>query len=334
MPLSKALRVACAICYLVAHFSDQSQQAVWDAYHFFDEHDEEMGYTGTWTETIRKRVVREGKHFMTRGTVENKKRELPPDPNSITPDEAKTASFILKSGYTEAFPLGHGRGYGTEHHYFTSLKQALHKSPQLLAIQEKFCLTNRKFLAAMYKYDPLLKTRRIHIKWALDDKLKDKRVKLAKKYIDKARKEPTFLKNTYFVDECAICFDHETRKGVHVYCDAYDKGYKFVIPFAKAHPSQKIKVHIMLAVNYYTGASFYEFTTGTTDIKRRENKGPAGGGERRYKVCVAHRSLLTFDKRACVEPINTRSTQHGFKFTDVGHRLASLIPPNPSVGMA
>jgi hypothetical protein len=59
--------------------------------------------------------------------------------------------------------------------------------------------------------------RRIHIKYALDDDLKEERQHKAKYFYSKAISDPDWLKRVFFVDECAINLDHEIDKGVHVY---------------------------------------------------------------------------------------------------------------------
>lgn len=124
----------------------------------------------------------------------------------------------------------------------------------------------------------------MHIKYYLNDEEQEKRQKRAKQFLNRSRRDPNWLKDVYFVDECAITFDHEIRKGVRIYCDAHDKGYKYVIPCKKVDPNKKIKVHIFAAVNYREGACFLEFSTGTTDIQRRFNKEPGQQREKRYKV--------------------------------------------------
>jgi len=283
--MSHGARLALGMCYIMSVMYNCHCAQLWPQHEFFTVHNREIGYTGEWTDAMRKAAQYNGDKLMETGSVLNKTREYKPGPDKITTDEAKLAAFILKSGYTEQTPLGHGR-IKVEHHYFTTLLQALEKSPHLLSIKIKYGLDHRQFWAAMHKADPTLERHRIHFMRDLDSDAKDKRMKRAKWFLTQHNNITDFLDRMYFIDECAICFDHETRKGVHVYCDAFDKGYKYVIPYKKANPTQKIKVHILVAVNAVTGAAFLEFTTGTTEISRRYNKEPGSATEKRYKVCA------------------------------------------------
>lgn len=242
---------------------------------------------------------RVGKKFIQDATVKNLPHTKHLNTNkllqAIPPDEAKMASFILKQGYTESFPLPDGEVH-TEHNYYNTLGDAMDHSPALKGIYEKYkeqCddVTPAEFMRALYKYDPLLRVRRVHIKYALDDDLKAARMQKARYFYSKANSEPDWLKKIFFVDECAINFDHEIRKGVHVYCDAHDKGYRFVIPFEKLQPNKGIKMKVMGAVNMLTGPIFLEFTTGSTDVQRMHNVN-SDGTQRKYKVSVCYNILL------------------------------------------
>lgn len=254
---------------------------------------------GEMSDTMQKEARRVGKKFVAAGTVENLPRAKKVKTNkllsAITPDEAKLASFILKQGYTKLTPMGHGR-YRDEHFYYETLGDALNKCPQLKSMYDKYAeqcddVCPQTFMEALYKYDPFLRIRRIHMKYALDDKLREERRKRADSLLKRADKEPEFLKRLFFVDECAINFDHEIRKGIHVYCDAHDKGYRFVIPVEKLSPNKSIKVKVMGAVNMLTGPVWMEFTTGTTDIKRLHNQ-PGGDPSHQFMVSVMRAYLL------------------------------------------
>jgi hypothetical protein len=286
--LSQEARLALGVCFLMAAMTNRHAGDLWPQHDFFTKHNQEIGYKGVWTDAMRKAAQYHGQKLRDEGTVLNKTREMHPPLTTITTDEAKLAAFILKSGYTEHTRLASGR-IRSEHSYFTSLGQALEKSPQLASIKLKYGLPDKQLWTAMHKADPLLQRHRIHFMRALDEEAKHKRLTRARWFLSRANKDSTFLERIYFIDECAICFDHETRKGVHVYCDAFDKGYKYVIPYKKVKPNQKIKVHILVAVNAKTGATFLEYTTGTTEISRRYNNEPGSVTQRRYKVCVGAR---------------------------------------------
>lgn len=206
----------------------------------------------------------------------------------------------------------------------------MEKCPQLKNIYDKYddeCddVTPQQFMEALYKWDPMLKTRRIHIKYALSDQLKTERQRKAKILYDRALRQADFLQRLFFVDECGIILDHELRKGTHVYCDAHDKAYRFVIPFQKLNPNKQIKIKIIGAVNMLTGPVFLEFTTGTTDCNRLHNKNP-DGTERKYEVSVlCSMLLLAKDNNAPGHVHNTFRGQLAGQHVRVGHHAASLI---------
>lgn len=261
--LSTPYRTAMALIFILHTFAGAPWQ---EAYQEVQEHEKFAPYLPDIAEkkgwrAMEKSAIRWGNRFLKYGAVHTKKRVRMRSMAGITPDEAKLASFLLKTGWTEYEKL-HGRVYEI-HHYFSSLKQALRKSPQLKAIYEKYHVAGeakkrREFMQQLYKYDKLLRIRRRHIKYALSEELMARRQTRAKSLLARAATEPDFLERIFFVDECAIIFDHEIAKGVHVYCDAHDKGYRFVIPFKKAKPNQQIKVRVLAAVNYHTGAFFLE----------------------------------------------------------------------------
>jgi hypothetical protein len=287
--MSLRLRVALAMVFMAFTFGNVQWQEAYEAVRRDKEFkgilpEQEM------TKSQIRQAQRLGKKFQDTGSVHNKPKQTNKMP-SITPDEAKLAAFLLKSGWTEWKTQGRHRYQ--QHNYFSSLEEALGQSPQLRSIFDKFTGggTNqdhpkhrRRFMEELYKHDNLLRVRRRHMKYAYDEELMQKRQTRAKSLLTRSRREPDFLKRVFFVDECAIVFDHEIRKGVHVYCDAHDKGYRFVIPFKKAKPSQKIKVRILAAVNYHTGAFFLEFMTGTTNLENPLWNVGDEPGQRKYQV--------------------------------------------------
>jgi hypothetical protein len=334
-------RVALCVVYCLHIFLALPWQAAYDAARC---HKALENYLpeGDMSEADQQEARRAGKKFIGDATVKN----LPHTKHlnthtllqAIPPDEAKMASFILKTGYTESFPLPDGEVH-TEHNYYTTLGDALDHSPALNGIYLKYKamfedLTHAEFMRALYKYDPLLRERRVHIKYALDDELKDQRLHKARYFYGKANSDPNWLKRIFFVDECAINFDHEIRKGVHVYCDAHDKGYRFVIPFEKLQPNKGIKVKVMGAVNMLTGPIFLEFTTGTTDVQRTHNVN-SDGTQRQYKVSVCYNLLLLAkDNNAPVQVCRLCFWQHASQHLHICLHVPCLIYVHSAVSWA
>lgn len=325
-------RVAFTVVFCLHVFIQLPWQASWDA----ARNDADLAPflpEGEMSVADQQQARRVGKKFLLEASVKTKAHEKHLNTHkllsAITEMEAKNASMLLKTGYHEYTPTRHGH-YDVEHHYYTTLKEAMAKCPQLKNIYDKYdvlCddVTPQQFMEALYKYDPMLRTRRIHIKYALSDELKGERANKAKILCDRAQREADFLQRLFFVDECGIILDHELRKGTHVYCDAHDKAYRFVIPFQKLNPNKQIKIKIMGAVNMLTGPVFLEFTTGTTDCKRLHNKNP-DGTERTYIVSVlCSMLLLAKDNNAPGRAHNTSRGQPACQHVCVGHHAASLI---------
>jgi hypothetical protein len=291
-------RVAFTVVFCLHVFLRLPWQASWDA----ARNDEDLAPflpKGNMTVAEQQQARRVGKKFLETASVKTKPHEKHLNTqkllSAITEGEAKNAAMLLKTGYHEYTPTGHGH-YNVEHHYYTTLKGAMEKCPQLKNIYDKYdaeCddVTPQQFMEALYKWDPMLKVRRIHINYALSDDLTGDRFHWAVVLYARAEREADFLQRLFFVDECGIILDHELRKGTHVYCDAHDKAYRFVIPFRKLNPNKQIKVKIMGAVNMLTGPVFLEFTTGTTAVQRLHNKNP-DGTERHYEVRVCCSLLL------------------------------------------
>jgi hypothetical protein len=312
---TEAERVALAVVFMVHMFTSLSWPAAFEAVR----NNKEITATlpdGAWNKTKQQEARRAGKKFMEAGTITNlpraKKLNTNLIINAITPEEARMASLILKTGYVDTKCDRQGR-ITENHHYYESLTQAMGKVPYLKTLYDKYdaeCVNvcPATFMEALYTYDPFLRERRLHMKYALGEELKDQRQKRAHSLFERAKKNPNFLKCVFFVDECTLNFDHVIRKGVHVYCDAHDKGYRFVIPITKLHANRSIKVKVMGAVNGLTGAVFLEFTTGTTDIERQHNT-PGGDTRHKYQVGVLHSySLLNKDNNApwCHQHLGTR----------------------------
>lgn len=311
--LSLELRTALALVFMVHVYADLSWAQAYTAVRKI-KWAKKVLIHDQMTPAQKKEARRLGTKFIATGGVCTKKRaprkKLPP----ITPDEARLAAFILKTGWTE-WKSGHS-GLYQKHNYFTSLQEAVARSPQLASIYKKFICgppakKRRQFMELLYNADEFLRVRARHIKYALSEEEMERRRKRATSLLKRSLLDPTFLERIFFCDECAIIFDHEIRRGVHVYCDAHDKGYRFVIPFKKVNPSQPIKVRIMAVVNYHTGAYFLEFMTGTTCPRRLYNFGEGPDEQRVYKVSKASMSLLANQQRAPVKVHNPTVSQHG-----------------------
>ena len=275
---TNATRVALTVVYIIQFFT----KASWAQAHKLAQKNKDLAkdLPAQLSASDKAEGRRVGKKFMKEATVQNlphKKKVKTEDLRKcLTDHEYQLAAFILKSGYMQHQQFCNRFEEEEEHEvhtYYTSLGAALANDTHLKAIYDKAVeydsrTTHRSFMQCLYRCDPFLQAHRVHIKMAMDEDLKDRRRTRATSLLTELSKQPMFQERLFFIDECAISFDHAIKRGVQVYCDAHDKGYRIVVPYKGAH---KIKVKIMGAVNYSTGAAWFEFTTGTTGLVRRHD---------------------------------------------------------------
>jgi hypothetical protein len=128
----------------------------------------------------------------------------------------------------------------------------------------------------MHQVDPLLVTRRRDFKRALTEQQRAERMAAAKRNLQRLAAEgDDFLERIAWIDEFAIWMVPKDTKE-RVYCDAHDEGVHMVVPMQSVKKADKVKLHILLAVNFRLGAFYMEYTTGTTPgpkgIRRLHNQ--------------------------------------------------------------
>jgi hypothetical protein len=299
---SNPQRMALTVVYIIQFFT----KATWAQAHKLAQKNPEVSQhlPAVLSKSDQAQSRRVGKKFMQEATVHNlphtKKVKTHDLRNSITDSQYNMAAFVLKSGYMEQQRFTNCFGEEEEqevHTYYTSLGAALERDESLRDIYNKAVeydstTTHHSFMQCLYRCDPCLQSHRVHIKMAMDEELRERRRTRATSLLQQLQKNPKLLEQLFFIDECAISFDHAIKRGVLVYCDAHDKGYRFVIPYKGA---EKIKVKIMGAVNFHTGAVWFEFTTGTTNLHRRHNT-PESPANTVYLVSLCHCHVTCYSR--------------------------------------
>lgn len=267
---SMNIRVWAAFVFMMVHLGLASHKelptlwAKWDGAEHF---------TSTHSKAELKRLSKRwGSRFLEGGSM----RDLPrrQKPRQVPLEEARLAAWYLKSGHWMVVPGTNHRKAEFVHRYYTSLDMACQHCPELMAIRQKYNVTNRAFFKAMRKADPMLVQHTVRLRYQLKKSDKKDRQTRATSLYSRCLGDPTFLERVYFIDECGIVIDNVLKKGVKVYTDAHDEGYKHVIHTQNVHNGSRIKLHILAAVNAVHGAFHLEFTTGTTDIERQYNMLP------------------------------------------------------------
>lgn len=209
--------------------------------------------------------------FMRQGSV----ADLPKDPkHSLIPQvEALKAAQRLKQGDVNTIKVA-GEEF-TYHCWFTSIEQACKRVPELDAYCVKYKITPAQLLTAMKKADNTLVYRRIFYKHQLTAAQMQERCGFATRMITQLAHEPRLCINTIHIDEAQIVINDKTRSDVHAWCDKHDLSFTDVCPIPLPQ-GQEIAVKWICAVSAHEafadkgGLVYLEFTTGTTDIHRRQ----------------------------------------------------------------
>jgi hypothetical protein len=160
--------------------------------------------------------------------------------------------------------------------YYTSILQACEKCPELNQIMLQHGVTHAQLLEAMHQADPALVYRKVFFKHTLTPSELEQREAFASNMLSQLAANPDILPNTIYIDEASIVISKDTRSDVRVWCDKYDLSFTDVCPVPD-HKGQPITVRWICAVSSHPafaakgGLVYFEFTTGTTDIRRRVN---------------------------------------------------------------
>lgn len=196
-------------------------------------------------------------------------------PPLIPNAEAFEAASILVAGYIIEKNVA-GRAV-TEHKYYSSVPEAVAHNASLKGIMDKYHASPEQLLAAMRRVEPGLMHRRVSFRHMLSAAEKAKRRTVCLDLLSRYHADPTLLQRMVFIDETTIQTHGLKKDHVNVWVNSSDTGFRDFhgVPGKAWHP---VKVHVIAAVSAHpryesTGGLVYvDFTTGTTDIKRRYNK--------------------------------------------------------------
>jgi hypothetical protein len=200
----------------------------------------------------------------------------PSNPKKVPDSVVRQCAAILKQGYQKSVTLTFGkrkRGVRQEEvrqytEYYSNIKAACVHQPQLAQVCLQYNVSAAHLLRRMHQVDKQLVARRRDWKRALSQQQRDERMKAARSNLQRLAAEGlTFLQRVAWIDEFSIWM---VPKDPHqkVYCDAHDEGVHMVVPMQSVTKGDKVKLHIVLAVNFQLGAFYMEYTTGTTEINK------------------------------------------------------------------
>lgn len=193
----------------------------------------------------------------------------------ISREDALIAAGLVKQGKTTTKTVG--RREMTYIRYYTSIAQAVRECPVLGQICHDYQATPEQLLAAMHYWDPTLVRRKVFLKHTFTPAELEERAAYAADMLQRYAADPTFLLHTIYIDEASILVSDKIQSDVHVWCEAHDLNFTDVCPIS-LNKKDKIMVRWICAVSAHpafaktSGLVYIDFTTGTTDIKRRTNQ--------------------------------------------------------------
>lgn len=166
--------------------------------------------------------------------------------------------------------------------YYTSIHHAVLKLDRLGEIMEKYGVDCKGLLHAMHKHDPDLTRRSIYFKYEFPPELLRARVmsttELLASLPPPGAERKVWLDRLVWIDEGGIMLSDYSKKSVKVWCSKHDLHRNDVVHLPHVKDQDDCKVHFILAVCSHprftrtNGLVYWEYTTGTTNIRRRHNK--------------------------------------------------------------
>lgn len=222
--------------------------------------------------------------------------------SKVPGDVLRDCCLALKAGYFIEVEVGSraaGTAVGTSrrtqqqpetrqvHMYYRSIKEACSHNPLLAVVVRDCGITPKGLLEAMHRVDDQLVRRTAEFKYMLTEEQQQERMDTAFALLRKGHWHMDsmyqLLQNVWWVDEATVWLIADGAAHMKVYCDAHDEGVRAVLSSPHLANRQKVKGHYLGIVNAVLGPCFFEFTTGTTDIRRRWLV-----QEKQYKVGTQH----------------------------------------------
>lgn len=218
-------------------------------------------------------VKRWYENFVKTGNVDDAPRSGRPP--KIPDSSARQAAELISRGYTVQHNV---RGQQVqEHKYFSSVAEAVTYHDVLRDMLTEFKATNEQLISAMHRAAPELVRRRVTFRHKLSNDEKAKRQRVAAELLARYQTDTALIERMVFIDETTIMTHSLKHDHIEVWVNQSDTKFHDYhgVPGKAWDP---VKVHVVAAVTAHpsyerTGGLVYvEFTTGTTDIRRRINK--------------------------------------------------------------
>lgn len=211
--------------------------------------------------------------FVKKGNVQDDPRGGRPP--KIPDDKAREAAEIIARGYTVERTVR--RQVIQEHKYFSSVAEAISHEPKLQELMRDYKVDATQLLNAIHRVAPELEHRRVTFRHQLSQDEMEKRAGVSAGLLLRYRADHTLLQSMVFIDETTIMTHGLKHDHIEVWVNKTDKRFHDYhgVPGKSWDP---VKVHVVAAVTAHPqyensgGLMYVDFTTGTTDIRRRVNK--------------------------------------------------------------
>lgn len=192
-----------------------------------------------------------------------------PHPPKMPDEVVKQCADIMAYGYDLPMLLttqtGTYQWWETRH--FTSFKQACNLSTALQQHMANYDVTPKYLLRRMHEVVPDLVWSALPMKMELTPAQKAARMEYAAWLLELHEKNPNFLKRILFGDETRIYLGKEESGKLKVYHYRGDTDGHAPLENPLLNKENTIRLDLLLFVNASLGVVYYEFLTGTKDIK-------------------------------------------------------------------
>ena len=203
-----------------------------------------------------------------------------PDSKIIKDEEAGMLAAVLKAGYTVTRPaLRPGLPPMQLRRFYPTIKKACFQNPTLGAALSKYNVKPGYLLRRMHEVDPDLVWRRVDFKAEQSEKNQAERVKETGVCLQWLARYPPLLSCIFWIDWVTVILC-DKNINLKVYMDAHDLNARHVLHIDGLPKNTTIKVHAIAAINAWEGPFYWEAGTGTTDLRRLNNRHPEPYGVR------------------------------------------------------
>lgn len=195
--------------------------------------------------------------------------------------DAKRYGDLLMVGTTEVVLGPDGEVMWQGHRPFTSMRDACQHCEELALACMYHSLTPRSLLKHIRPHCPDLARRSTASKVLLSEDVRQQRQSVCQQLLDSFRWQ---VPKTTFID-CATYTVKFKPKKLMVWVHRGDKTFKLPwSPPPGGAPKEAITLHWVVAVHAARGLVYFEFTSGTTDIRRARTFEPADMRKEHYMV--------------------------------------------------